>query len=276
MQNADKFTDKLKRNALCLGVVISFTDPTVTEALCSVLDFVWIDMEHSAFSLETVQAHIMATKGSDTTPLVRVPWNDPVLIKPVLDMGAAGVIVPQVCTAEDARRAVAACRYPPDGIRGFGPRRSSNYGRVGGPDFCQAANEEVIVIVQIEHIDAVNNLDEILAVPGLTSIVVGPNDLSGSIGHLGESQHPDVVSAIDKVIAKARRSDVFVGIGSEPDPDVVMEWVEKGVQWVATGDDVTLLLQAADQIAGSLRTVWAQRVALLSNSQDQETGDEAI
>lgn len=108
----------------------------------------------------------------------------------------------------------------PDGIRGFGPRRSSNYGRVGGPGFCLAANEEVIVIVQIEHIDAVNNLDEILAVPGLTSIVVGPNDLSGSMGHLGEPEHPDVLSAIDTVIAKARRSDVFVGIGIGPDLEV--------------------------------------------------------
>ena len=253
MENANKFRDKLRRGQVCLGTGIPFTDPTVTEALCSVLDFVWIDMEHCAFSLETVQAHIMATKGSGTTPLVRVPWNDPVLIKPVLDMGAAGVIVPQVCTAEEARRAVAACRYPPDGIRGFGPRRSSNYGRVGGPGFCLAANEEVIVIVQIEHIDAVNNLDKILAVPGLTSIVVSPNDLSGSMGHLGEPEHPDVLSAIDTVIAKARRNDVFVGIGIGPDLEVVIEWVEKGVQWVATGDDVTLMLQAADQITSSVR-----------------------
>src|SRR5207253_3124908 len=125
--HANSFREKLRQGQVCLGTVISFTDPTVTEALCPVLDFVWIDMEHNALSLETVQAHIMATKGSDTTPLVRMPWNDPVLIKPVLDIGAAGVIVPLVRTAEDVRRAVAACLYPPEGIRGFGPRRPSNY-----------------------------------------------------------------------------------------------------------------------------------------------------
>src|SRR5439155_26617319 len=127
--------------------------------------------------------------------LVRVQWNDPVLIKPVLDIGAAGVIVPSVSTADEARRAVAACRYPPDGIRGFGPRRPSNYGRLGGPEFCKAANEAVIVIIQIEHIHGVNNLDEILAVPGLTGILVGSNDLSGSMGHMGEPRHPDVLRA---------------------------------------------------------------------------------
>src|SRR6516165_5848185 len=160
-----RFREKLKAGQTCLGTAITFTDATVTEALCPLLDFVWIDMEHNALSLETVQAHIMATKASETTPLVRVPWNDPVLIKPVLDIGAAGVIVPLIRTAEEARRAVAACLYPPDGIRGFGPRRPSNYGRLGGPEFCRAANASVLPMVQIEHIEAVEHIGEILAVP---------------------------------------------------------------------------------------------------------------
>src|SRR5262249_25363539 len=150
-----------------------------------------------------VQGHIMATKGSDCLPMVRVPWNDPVLIKPVLDIGAPAVIVPMVQTAEEARRAVAACRYPPDGIRGFGPRRPSNYGQLGGPDFCRAMNEAIIPIIQIEHIRAVESIDEILAVPGVQNIVFGPNDLSGSMGHMGMPRHPDVLRAIETVIAKA-------------------------------------------------------------------------
>ncbi len=94
MENANKFREKIHRGEVSLGTTITFVDSTVTEALCSLLDFVWIDMEHNALSLETVQAHLMATKGSNTTSLVRVPWNDPVLIKPVLDIGADGVIVP--------------------------------------------------------------------------------------------------------------------------------------------------------------------------------------
>ncbi len=101
--NADLFRQKLRGADVCLGTCVTFTDPTITETLATVLDFVWIDMEHNALSLEAVQGHIMATRGSQTTALVRVPWNDPVLIKPVLDIGAAGVIVPLIRTAEDAR-----------------------------------------------------------------------------------------------------------------------------------------------------------------------------
>src|SRR5262249_55093448 len=162
MTRANSFRDKLRCGELCLGVGITFTDATATEALCNVFDFVWIDMEHNALSLEAVQAHIMATKGSDTTPLVRVAWHDPVLIKPLLDTGAAGVIAPMVRSAAEARRLVASCRYPPEGIRGFGPRRAAGYGRRGGPEFCREENESVLVIAQIEHIDGVNDLDAIL------------------------------------------------------------------------------------------------------------------
>lgn len=253
VQNAPKFLDKLRQGQVCLGTTISFTDPTVTDALCNVLDFVWIDMEHNALSLESVQAHVMATKGTNTAALVRVAWNDPVLIKPVLDLGAAGVIVPMVRTAEEARRAVAACRYPPGGIRGFGPRRPSNYGRLGGPEFCQEANDTVLVNVQIEHIDAVRNIDEILAVAGLASIVIGPNDLSGSMGIMGQPHHPDVLQAVETVVRKARTAGVFVGIGSGDDPEALIGWVDRGIQWLAMGADFTLLLGAASRIAGLVR-----------------------
>src|SRR5215510_13467148 len=127
------FVEKMREGKICIGTAVSLSDATVSEALSTVFDFVWIDMEHNPLSLSDVQAHIMATKGSECTPIVRVPWNDPVLMKPVLDIGAAGIVVPFIRTVEDAKLAVAACRYPPEGIRGFGPRRPSNYGRLGGP-----------------------------------------------------------------------------------------------------------------------------------------------
>jgi 2-keto-3-deoxy-L-rhamnonate aldolase RhmA len=251
--NAETLRGKLARKQLCVGTVITFTDPTVTEALCPVLDFVWIDMEHNALCLEAVQGHVMATKGSDTAPLVRVPWNDPVLIKPVLDLGAAGVIVPLIRSAEDVRRAVAACLYPPDGVRGFGPRRPSNYGRLGGPEFCRAANARVLPIVQVEHVQAVENIGEILAVPGLASIVLGPNDLAGSMGLMGEPQHPEVLRAIDAVIAQARQAGVSVGVGASDDADMLVDWVNRGVNWLAMGGDCTLLIRAAALAAGRVR-----------------------
>jgi 2-keto-3-deoxy-L-rhamnonate aldolase RhmA len=252
MENALKFRDKMRGGQICFGTGITFTDPTVTEALCSDLDFVWIDMEHNGLSLETVQAHIMATKGSDTAPLVRVRWNDPVLIKPVLDIGAAGVIVPMVRSAEEARKAVEACLYPPKGIRGFGPRRPSNYGRKFGKEFCDAANEAILVIAQIEHIDAVNSIDEILKVPGLTGIVLGPYDLSGTMGHMAQPDHPEVQEAIDIVITKARKTELFVGMGVA-DPRSGKEWVEKGVHWLTLSNDFLLLVKIVGESVAQAR-----------------------
>ena len=134
------FMRKLQAGEPVLGAAVSVSDPTITEALADSVDFVWIDQEHNPLSVGEVQGHIMATKGAPATPIVRVPWNDHVMIKRVLDAGAAGIIVPMVRTAAEARRAVEACLYPPEGIRGYGPRRPSNYGRRGGVEFVRDAN----------------------------------------------------------------------------------------------------------------------------------------
>lgn len=253
MENAHFFREKLQGPGPVLGTCISFSDPTVTEALATVLDFVWIDSEHGPMSLETVQGHVVATKGSQVAPLVRVAWNDPVLIKPVLDLGAAGVIVPLIRTADDARQAVAACRYPPEGIRGFGPRRPARFGHWRGSDYVAAANREVIVCVQIEHVDAVRNIDEIVRVPGLTTVVIGPNDLSGSLGHMTEVDHPDVQAAIDRVIAACARVGLPLGIAIGGDPASLARWIERGVKWISVAADFVVLVQAMGEIAGTIR-----------------------
>ena len=247
MRQRTRFPEKLKKGEPAFGTVISFSDSTVTELISEDVDFVWIDMEHSPQSLQTIQGHVMATKGTGSTPLVRVPWNDPVLIKPVLDCGAEGIIVPMVCTADEARNAVAACLYPPDGVRGFGPRRPSQYGRLGGPSFCHQRNEEMICVLQIEHIDAIKQIDEIVAVPGISSLVIGPNDLSGSMGHMGEPRHPEVVRAIEAVLKSAGNRNLPVGIGIGADPTLANEWIGKGMRWVALGSDFALLLEALRQ-----------------------------
>jgi 2-dehydro-3-deoxyglucarate aldolase/4-hydroxy-2-oxoheptanedioate aldolase len=253
VENAVPFRDKLKRGQVCLGTCITFTDPTVTEALAESLDFVWVDMEHNPVTLSAVQGHLLAAKGTEATVLVRVPWNDPVLIKPVLDMGATGVIVPLVRTAEDVRRAVAACRYMPEGLRGYGPRRPSHYGRRGGPDYMKAADATVFPIPQIEHIDALNNLDEILAVPGLVTVVVGPNDLAGSLGYPGQPRHAEVLRAIDTVLAKGRAAGIPVGVGAGVDPDDLLAWARRGMNWISMGADFLLMVRAITQLTVHLR-----------------------
>lgn len=253
MENAHFFREKLAAGKTLLGTCITFFDPAITESLSQILDFVWIDTEHNAMSLERVQGHLMATKGSQTVPLVRVPANDPVLVKPVLDIGAAGVIVPLVKTADDVRLAVAACRYPPEGVRGFGPRRPTGYGARGGPEYCQLANRTIITIVQIEQREALENLDEILAVPGLTSVVVGPNDLAASLGFTGQPGHAEVIRAIDTVIAKARAAGVPMGLAVGDDPDTLAEWIDKGVNWLSIAADFVLLTRRASQLTSRLR-----------------------
>lgn len=247
MRNAGKFREKVKRHHVCMGPGVTFHDPTVTDALCSVFDFVWIDMEHNALTVEAVQGHIMATQGSATAALVRVPSHDPAIIKTVLDSGADGIIVPNVRTPDEARRAVEACRYPPEGIRGYGPRRPSGYGRNSGPAFCKAANEAVLAIAQIEHIDAVHSIDEILAVPGLDSIVFGPNDLSGSMGCMGEPTNPKVVEAMELVMARARKTKVMIASGAGNPADLEY-WLKQGVHWLQVSTDFSLMLKAAQDI----------------------------
>ena len=253
MQNAKYFMDKIKRGEICLGTNISFFDPTAGEALCRVLDFLWIDMEHNPMSPETVQANIMATKGTQTTSLVRVAWNDPVLVKPVLDMGADGIVFPLVRTADDVRLAVSACLYPPEGIRGYGPRRASNFGGHEISDYVRVANETVIIIVQIEHIEAVRNIEEILAVPRLTSILIGSNDLSGSMGLLGQPRHPDVLREIDTVLEKARQAGIPVGVAIGDDVATLNSWVDKGVSWLSAANDTGLLLRGTFDVMNQVR-----------------------
>src|SRR5262245_12478900 len=248
MESTKAFVEKIRQGGVCVGTNITFTDPTAAEALSGLMDFLWIDMEHNALSLEAVQGHIMAMKASRTVPLVRVPVNDATWVKRVLDIGAAGVIVPMIRTLQDAKLAVQACLYPPQGIRGIGGTRASNYGRALSNDFFKNANSDVLIMVQIEHRDAIENLDEILAVPNLSGIAIGRADLSASMGLTGQWDHPKVVEVVEGVIRKARKRNLLVGMGGSDDPEIAGEWVRKGVQWIQMGGDFSLMLRGASQM----------------------------
>jgi len=252
---------KLHSGAICLGTWVNFTDPCVTELLSgSGYDFLLIDSEHSAMDIESVQRNCMATKGSKVAPMVRVPWNDPVMIKRVLDVGAAGILAPMVRSAEDVARAVEACLYPPAGIRGFGPRRPANYER-NYAEYIASANDHIVIWVQIEHIDAVNAIEGIVGVPRLDGVFVGSNDLSGSMGLLGQPRHPRVLEAIDRVIAVAREAGVPMGIAGPPTSQDAGAWLEKGVQFMTLGGDQGLLVQASQaSVEGVRKLVSASKI----------------
>ncbi len=202
--------EKLKQGQPVIGTFVSLGHPDVTEVL-SRLGFDWllIDGEHSTISLETMQPMMQAMNGSNCTPIVRPQWNDMVIIKRVLDIGAHGVLVPWVNTRQEAEYAVSACKYPPAGLRGYGPRRASLF----DPDYRQTANDEILVIAQIETRKAVDNVADILAVEGIDAVYVGPADLSLSYGLSGpDYNNAEYVAAFDRVLEAAEKAGKPAGM----------------------------------------------------------------
>ena len=225
------------------GMWLRLSDPTVADLLSDLgFDWVMFDAEHVAYDLQPLQNLMMAFKGSATVPLVRVYINEPAYIKRILDMGAGGVLVPQIGSAAEAAAAVAACKYPPTGIRGTGPRRPSRYGRQLA-DYLANANDQTIVLMMMETVGAMNDLDPILAMPGLDGLVIGPVDLAMSLGCNGDSEQPAVQQAISSIIAKARAAGMPFGTGRPTDDQA--EWARRGATLLAMGDDEMFIHQGA-------------------------------
>ena len=254
---------RLRAGETTYGCWLSFSNVNVAEILAGTgFDWVLIDTEHGPFGLEGLQHCLAAFNGSRTVPIVRVPWNDAVRIKQILDLGADGVLVPMVNTLAEAKAAISACKYPPEGTRGFGPRRASDYGR-STDDYVAQANEGTIVVLQIEHIKAVEDVDSIIALPGIDVICLGPTDLSGSLGLLRQFTHPKVVAAVDKVIARSSAKGLPVCAGVAFPPGIMKDWVAKGANFVLTMEDSTLFRQGAANALAAMRTeiAVAQRAA---------------
>lgn len=257
--NVDRFRKIIRDGEICVGTSIQIADPIASEVAAEAgNDFVWFEMEHTYITIKEVLAHLLALRGSQVAPLIRVPYNDPNIIKPYLDLAPAGIIVPMIKTAEDVRLAVAACKYPPTGIRGFGPLRNM-YGKASIAEYLETADDEIMVIAHIETIDAVRDIDAILATPGLDGISLGRNDLSGTMGKLGQHKDPEVLEAIDTVLEKARKTDLHVGSSTGFDPDLVKEWWDKGVQWFALGEDVGHMADGFAKVVEGTRAIGAKR-----------------
>jgi len=220
------------------------SNPVVAEIMSHLdYDWLWFEMEHTVMSEESVMAMLQATNGSNVTTIVRVPWNDKTMIKRVLDTGTDGIIVPLVRNKAEAEDAVRAMKYPPMGERGAGLARAQCYGLHMG-EYMATANEDVMTILMIEHIDAVNNIEDILGVPGVDSIMIGALDLSGSMGILGQTGDPRVEEAIQKVLKACLKAKISCGIITF-DPAQVKERVAQGFQNIIIGMDVVYLGSAA-------------------------------
>jgi 2-keto-3-deoxy-L-rhamnonate aldolase RhmA len=252
----NQFKDNLRSGRVCFGPSVSFSDPLVTEALASSSDFIWVELEHSAMSPEAWEGHLLACRARGLPAIVRLPGGGTALVKPVLDAGADGIIVPQVRTVEEVRQLVDDCRYPPVGHRGFGPRVPSDYFRHGDAKHVARANESIFVAVMIETIEAYEKIDELVVVPGLDSIVIGPADLSWALGAQGEMEDPRVVKAMEKIIASAKKSGCAVGCGMGPDANFAYRMAKRGAQWLQVGTDCAILGQAYDQLHAAFNQLW--------------------
>jgi 4-hydroxy-2-oxoheptanedioate aldolase len=238
------------RQALAEGrpvIGATVTVPNVDTALTLAnagFDFLWIEMEHGPMTLESLRAILLATRGAKAVPLTRVPANEIWLAKRVLDEGSLGVIFPFTSTRELAERAVAACRYPPLGDRGFGPGFAmSRYG-LGGPEYVRFANENVLVVVIIERKEAIENIEAIASVPGVGVLFVGVNDLSFSLGVGGRTTDPLVEQALAKVLDAGRRRGIPVGYPTG-NPTEINKRIAQGFRFFQASSDIGLMANGA-------------------------------
>lgn len=261
-----RFRDQLERGETLVGIGIQMTDPISSDALADCVDFLWYDMEHTPMSPSELKVHMIVAHGKGCPCMVRVPGPNRVdgvalpwgtFIKHALDANADAIVVPQIRTADEVRSIVADCRYPRGGFRpppyhraqpsteemrnrfsrGFGPTIPMNYGRIPTPRYLEAADENVFVCVMIETVEALRNLDEIAAVPGLDCLVLGANDLSAALGVPYENEHPKVVEATDRIIAAAKTNGKRI-MFSTRNPDMARKLAAKGVQIHHVGQDV--------------------------------------
>jgi 4-hydroxy-2-oxoheptanedioate aldolase len=230
------------------GTWLMSGSPVIAEALgFSGLDFLVVDMEHTALDVSTLKPVLQAIAGTPAQAVVRLSWNDPVLVKRVLDCGAQTLMFPFVQSSEEARRAVAATRYPPAGIRGVAAmHRASRYGAV--KNYLRTASDEICVIIQLETQQALADLPGIAAIDGVDCLFVGPGDLAADLGHIGDIGHAEVQAALAKAAAAARQAGKPVGIVA-PTPEMAARFITYGYTWSAVSSDLGMLTGRAREIA---------------------------
>ena len=250
--NTPSFRTRLRSGERLVAPLVTLNSPVVAELLSAVgFDWLFIDAEHAPFEPFHMQALL---QGAGATPcVIRLPAGEEVPIKQALDIGAAGIIAPQVNSVEHARRIVQSAKYAPLGQRGLGIARAHGYG-LKVREYMQSANEDTAVIVQAEHRDAVDRIREIVRVEGIDGVLIGPYDLSASLGRPGAVDHPDVVDTIDRVRAACADARLPIGIFGLT-PEAVQPYIAKGFTMIVVGVDTVLMGQAAGAMLKAVRGV---------------------
>lgn len=250
--------EKLKQRIPALGTHISLNDSTITELIGNLgFDYLWIDTEHTAIDLYCLQQHLIAARAAGVSAIVRVSWNDPVRVKPILEMGPDGIIFPMVNSYEEAKKAIEACMYPPKGIRGFGPRRAVQFGNINIADYINQVDSNLLKFIQIEHIDAIQDLDRILTIGEIDGFVVGPCDLAASMGKIGEWNDSEVLAAIQSVIDKTHAAGKPIGVSyGACNYEDILRWRDRGVDLISIAADTDLLLLGAKRLLNQMTEIF--------------------
>ena len=255
LARAIAFKKRVKAGETVIGAWMSITDPSVAEVFGRAgFDFLIIDMEHGGEfgDLHPLKLALIALNGSPTVPMVRVPWNDHVRIKQVLDLGVEGVMAPMVSTVEECQALVAACLYPPRGRRGSGPRRASNYYR-DAAEYMALANDAIFIMPQVENIATIDVLDEFLAVPGIDAVAIGPNDMSGTANVFGDRRHPKITGAIDAICRVAGKRSLPVFDGLVTPIEEIEDHIKRGMRIITIAGDMDLLVAATRDLLKATR-----------------------
>jgi 2-dehydro-3-deoxyglucarate aldolase len=253
---ARQIKDKMHRGEASIGSWMSMAHPSIAEILSMAgYDFVVVETEHTAIDVGEVLRLIIAIEQRGSIPLVRLAWNDPIQAKAVLDSGAAGVLVPMVNSKADAELAVGMTKYPPLGFRGVGLARAQGYGEEFD-EYVKNANNDTLLMVMIEHKDAVENIEDILSVPGIDGTFIGPYDLSMSLGIPGQIGHPRVIEAKRKVRDAALSRGLIAGVHFVQPRNAAEECiaaVKEGYRFIALGSDILFLGDSARALQQATR-----------------------
>lgn len=242
---------RLKEGVPLIGSLVTMPSPDVAEIMSRAgFDYLWIETEHAPMDFVHAQTAIQAV-GGRCPCLVRIPDKQEVWVKKALDTGCDGIIVPQVKSAAEARQIIQWSLYPPDGQRSVGVSRAHGYGMTF-QDYVDAANDELAIVLQVEHADGVRNVASIVEVPGIDAVLIGPFDLSGSLGVLGETDHPRVLEAIETIQRHCEAANVPLGIFAVDAP-TARRYIERGFTLIALGMDAFYLWQAAQKALSEAR-----------------------
>jgi 4-hydroxy-2-oxoheptanedioate aldolase len=247
----NRFKQRLKAGETLIGLWAQSGQAAVSEVLADAgFDWLLVDGEHAPLEVPTITDQLRVIEPTGTSAIVRA-WNDPVILKRVLDTGAQTLLIPFVQSADEARRAVASVRYPPHGTRGVAATiRANRYGRI--VDYHARANDEICMLVQLETAEAVAQLEAIAGVAGVDGVFIGPSDLAASLGYIGRNAHPEVRATIADACRRARAIGTPIGILAPVEADA-RAFIEMGFGYVAVGSDIGVLRNAVDQLRAKFK-----------------------